>query len=210
MADHFGFDRFATWGISGGGPHALACAALLPDRVSAAATLASVGPVDARGLDFLAGMGEDNVTEIGLAMNDHEGLRRQLEKWRSEILAADPQQIFDTLKSIISEVDAEALSGDLAEFLHASDVIGQRDGVDGWYDDDLAFTKSWGFDLGSIRVPVLLWQGRQDLMVPFSHGEWLATQIPGVDARLLDEEGHLTLAVNRVADTHEWLLANSG
>jgi pimeloyl-ACP methyl ester carboxylesterase len=210
MADHFGFDRFATWGISGGGPHALACAALVPDRVTAAATLASVGPVDADGLDFMAGMGEDNVTEFQLAVNDHDGLRPLLEKWSAEMLAAEPQQIYDMIQSIISEVDKEALSGDFAEFLYTCDVIGQRHGIDGWYDDDLAFARPWGFDLGSIQAPVLLWQGRQDLMVPFAHGEWLAEHIPGVEARLHDDEGHLSLAVNRVADTHEWLLANSG
>jgi pimeloyl-ACP methyl ester carboxylesterase len=102
------------------------------------------------------------------------------------------------------------LSGGLAEFFHACDVVGQRSGVDGWYDDDLAFAKPWGFDPAAIRVPVLLWQGRQDLMVPFAHGEWLASRIPNVEARLLDDEGHLSLAVDRVADTHEWLSSRSG
>jgi pimeloyl-ACP methyl ester carboxylesterase len=206
IADHLGVERFATWGISGGGPHALACAALLPERVVAAATLAGVAPFESEGLDFLAGMGEDNVTEFSLAVEDHDGLRRLLDTWRPMILDADPQQIFDMLQSLISDVDKAALSGSFAEFIHAADVIGQRNGVDGWYDDDLAFARPWGFDLGEISVPVLLWQGRQDLMVPFSHGEWLAAHIPGVEARLLDDEGHLSLAVNRVADTHEWLL----
>ena len=209
IADHLGVERFATWGISGGGPHALACAALLPERVTAAASLASIGPVDAEGLDVLAGMGEDNVVELGLAMNDHDGLRRQLEEWRPQILAAEPQQIFEMLQSLISDVDKEALSGDFAEFIHTSDQIGLRDRIDGWYDDDLAFAQPWGFDLGSIGIPVLLWQGRRDLMVPLAHGEWLAGHIPGVEARLLDDEGHLTLAVNRIPDTHEWLLAHS-
>lgn len=209
IADHLGIDRFATWGISGGGPHALACAALLPDRVTAAATLASVAPFGGEGLDFLAGMGEDNVTEFTLALNDHDGLRRLLEEWRPQILAAAPEQVFDMVESVVSDVDKAALSGGLAEFFHACDAVGQHHGVDGWYDDDLAFAKPWGFDLASIRVPVLLWQGREDLMVPFGHGEWLADRIPNVEARLLDDEGHLSLAVNRVADTHEWLTSRS-
>jgi pimeloyl-ACP methyl ester carboxylesterase len=209
IADHLGVDRLATWGLSGGGPHALACAYLLPERVTAVASLASVAPCGEEGLDFLVGMGEDNITEFGLALSDHRGLRQLLEKWRLEILAAEPQQIVDLLEGLVTEVDKAALSGGLAEFFHSCDQIGQRDGIEGWYDDDLAFTQPWGFDLESIRVPVLLWQGGQDLMVPFSHGEWLATRIPGVEARLLDDEGHLSLAVNRVADTHEWLLAHS-
>jgi pimeloyl-ACP methyl ester carboxylesterase len=105
IADHLGIDRFATWGISGGGPHALACGCLLPDRVTAVATLASVAPFGAEGLDFLAGMGEDNVTEFTLALNDHDRLRRLLEEWSPQILAAAPEQVFELVQSVVSDVD---------------------------------------------------------------------------------------------------------
>jgi len=58
----------------------------------------------------------------------------------------------------------------------------------------------WG-----IRIPVMLMHGRQDQFVPFGHGQWLAARIPGVDARLLDDDGHLTLLTNRIGEVHAWL-----
>jgi pimeloyl-ACP methyl ester carboxylesterase len=166
--------------------------------------------MDAEGLDFMAGMGEDNVTEFSLALEDPDALRVLIEKWRIAMLEAEPEQVFESMKSLLSEVDQAVLTGEVAQFIHDSGQVGLADGVDGWFDDDLAFASGWGFDLDDIEVPLLLWQGRQDLFVPFAHGEWLAKHIPRVDARLLAEEGHVTLMVTRVADTHEWLKEKSG
>ena len=209
IADVFELDRFATWGTSGGGPHALACGALLGDRVTAVATFAGVGPYGAPGLDFLVGMGEDNVTEFGKAVEGREQLVPLLEEWRTTILAAGPDEVLAGLESVVSEVDREVLSGDMAAYFHDCDRIALVDGVEGWVGDDLAFTQPWGFELDDVRVPVLLWQGRQDLMVPFEHGRWLAERLPKVEARLVPEEGHLTLIERRVPETHAWLKERS-
>lgn len=206
IADALGLDRILVHGRSGGGPHALACAALLGDRVAAAATFASVAPYDAVGLDFLAGMGEDNVVELGAAVEGPDALGPLLEEFAPRLLGAEPEQLVDALKSLLSPPDVAVVSGELAEELIAATREGIGASRDGWLDDDLAFVKPWGFDLGSISVPLQLWQGRQDLMVPPAHGEWLAAYIPGVDARLSDADGHLSIEHLRVGDAHAWLL----
>lgn len=206
IADALGIERFVTWGVSGGGPHALACAALLPDRVAAAATLASVGPDRADGLDFLAGMGEDNVVEFGRAREGRASLEPFLAAMAPELLAASPEQVGEMLQSILGEPDRAVYHGGVAEYFVATLRDGLAPGIDGWVDDDLAFVAPWGFDLAGIRVPVLLLQGEQDLMVPPQHGRWLAGRIPGVDARILAGDGHLTLEITRMPDVLDWLL----
>ena len=206
IADALGLDRILTQGRSGGGPHALACAALLGDRVAAAATLAAVAPYDAEGLDFLAGLGEDNVQELGAAVEGPEPLSAFLETVAPHLLAADPRELAEGLKSLLSPPDVAVIDGGLAEELIAVTGEGIRATREGWLDDDLAFVKPWGFDLGSISVPLQLWQGRQDLMVPPAHGEWLAGHIPGVDVRLSDDDGHLSLEHLRIGEAHAWLL----
>lgn len=206
LADAVGVDRFLTWGVSGGGPHALACAALLPDRVIAAATLASVAPYDAEGLDFLDGMGQDNLDEFGRAVEGEVALRPYLGAQTQALLAASPANMRDAMESLLPAVDRAALTGETAEFLHGSMTSGLRHGFDGWLDDDVAFTTSWGFDVASISIPLLLMQGEQDLMVPFAHGRWLASVIPSVTPRLLSGEGHVSLEAH-VPAVHEWLLS---
>ncbi len=205
IADALGVDRFRTWGVSGGGPHALACAALLPDRIAAAAALAAVAPHDAENLDWLAGMGQDNLDEFGAAVAGESALRPYLEKASADLIAAGPAGLADAMRSLLPDVDAAVLDGDLAEFLHAWLVGGQRKGVEGWLDDDLAFIRPWGFELETIWVPTLVIQGRRDLMVPFAHGEWLAAHLPGSTPRLSDDDGHLTLLTD-LGDVHAWLL----
>jgi pimeloyl-ACP methyl ester carboxylesterase len=206
IADALGLDRILTHGRSGGGPHALACAALLGDRVAAAATFASVAPYDADGLDFLAGMGEDNVIELGAAVEGPEALAPLLEDFAPRLLGADAEELVGALKSLLSPPDVAVVTGGLAEELIASTGEGIGATRDGWLDDDLALVKPWGFELSSISVPIQLWQGRQDLMVPPAHGEWLASHIPGADARLSGEDGHLSVEHLRVGDAHAWLL----
>jgi pimeloyl-ACP methyl ester carboxylesterase len=209
VCDALGVERFCVWGISGGGPHALAAAALLPDRVIAAAALASVAPYDAEGLDYLEGMGEQNVEEFGAILEGEEAQRDSVDRQRQELLSATPGQLVDLWQTLLGPSDREVATGVLAAFLldHIRAGIGATG--DGWIDDDVAFVSPWGFDLASIRVPVQLWQGEQDQFVPYAHGVWLAAHIPGVDARLTAEDGHLTLAERRVPAVHRWLLEHA-
>jgi pimeloyl-ACP methyl ester carboxylesterase len=210
LADHLGHDRFLTAGWSGGGPHALACAALLPDRVLAAATIAGVAPYDAAGLEWTAGMGEDNQVEYPLAARDPEALLEWMRPQVEAMRTIEADQIVVQLRSLISPVDAAQVTGEFGEHLAASFRAAFRDGRWGWYDDDLAFVGDWGFDVADIGVPVTIWQGAQDLMVPFAHGEWLAAHIPGARPELRPEHGHLSLAVGSFGDVLDGLLRDAG
>jgi pimeloyl-ACP methyl ester carboxylesterase len=206
LADALGIERFAVEGGSGGGPHALACAALLPDRLVAAACLAGVTPYPAEGLDWLDGMGEDNLLEFGAALAGRDELEPFLRGMTDEMLAADPNGLAEALRTLLSPVDAAALTGELAEYFLAALRRGVAESLEGWIDDDFAFVSPWGFELRDISVPVQLWHGAADRFVPIAHGRWLAERIPGVDAHLSDEDGHLTIQIGRIGDVHAWLL----
>lgn len=195
-------DRLVVWGISGGGPHALACAALLPDLVLGVAALASPAPYDAAGLDYFAGMGQDNVDDIKLQMDDPVAARAKAEEDRKALHDVDFAEIYPTL---LSPADVAVVTGELAAYLDKVTEEGLAPGIDGWFDDGDALVKPWGFDIGDITVPTLLLHGQQDNMVPFAHGAWLARHIPGVEARLSDDDGHLTLLANRIGEVHDWL-----
>ncbi|QQE78303.1 alpha/beta fold hydrolase [Alicyclobacillus sp. SO9] len=205
LADALGIGRFVTWGISGGGPHALASAALLGNRVAAAASLAGVAPFDAQGLNFLEGMGEDNIEEFGAAVKGEEALRDYLQPQVPEMLGQSPQAIAEHMSSLLSAPDRAVFTGTFGEQLASIMQSALNSGINGWLDDDLAFAKNWGFSLSSIQVPLQIWQGEHDLMVPFSHGRWLAEAIPQADVHLSPEDGHLTVWVNRVPEVHTWL-----
>jgi pimeloyl-ACP methyl ester carboxylesterase len=200
-----GIGRLAMWGISGGGPHVLACAALLPDLVSAVASLASVAPLDADGLDWFDGMGELNADDYRLFLRDREAARAKLDVDREQILGASAADLAGALQTLLSPTDAAAFNGGLADYLTYCDHDGLAPGGQGWWDDSVAHASPWGFELSAISVPVLLMHGRQDQFVPFGHGQWLAEHIPGVEARLFDHDGHLTLLTNRIPEVHAWL-----
>jgi pimeloyl-ACP methyl ester carboxylesterase len=200
-----GANRVAMWGISGGGPHVLACAALLPDLVVAAVSLASLAPYGADGLDWYAGMGQQNADDFRQYFADQQAARQKLAADRKEALAASADDAAKGLETLLSPTDAAVLTGDLAEYLVWSAKEGLAPGDEGWWQDAVAHSSPWGFELAQITVPVLLMHGREDKFVPFGHGEWLAAHIPGVQARLLDHDGHLTLLEHRAGDVHGWL-----
>jgi pimeloyl-ACP methyl ester carboxylesterase len=206
VLDHLGIERFAGVGGSGGGPHSLALGALLADRCVGVCAIASPAPWQAEGLDWLQGQGDQNRAEWAAALEGPEALEPRLEQDGAELLEASAEQIREVLSTILSPVDREVVTGALAEYIHASTARALAPGVAGWRDDDLAFTRPWGFELGDIATPVLLWQGVQDLMVPPDHGRWLAERIPGVEAHISEEDGHLTISERRTPEIHRWLL----
>lgn len=192
VLDHLDIDRCVVAGWSGGGPHALACGAGLPDRVAAVLLVAGVGPYRADGLDFLAGMGEQNVEEFGLAVAGEKRLRPYLEKEAEALKSAAARDIIAAWSTLLPDVDRAALTAEYGEDIAAQMHEAVRNGVDGWLDDDLAFVEPWGFELADVRCPVVLCQGRADLMVPYAHGEWLASRLPNVTAHLDPVEGHMS------------------
>ena len=205
IMDALGVGRFVTWGVSGGGPHALACAALLPDRVAAACSIGGVTPFDAQGLNYFRGMGHDNLVEFGLAMAGREHLARFAAAAAAEMLA-HLDDLAASIQTLVAEPDRVALAGPIGDWWAAGIRASFSTGTDGWVDDDLAFCKPFGFEHDAITIPTLVVHGREDKFVPLSHGEWLSAAIPGAESWLLDDEAHMSLLANQVGNVHEWLL----
>ena len=210
IAGALGIEKLAVWGVSAGGPHAAACAALLSGLVPAVAVLASAAPWGAPGLDYFAGMGEENVIDTRLLLQDPAAARAKLEGDRRDLLGAEVAGMMEQMRSLLAPVDAAVLGGDVGHHLLEQMRLGIAPGPDGWWDDGIAEIGDWGFGLSQIRTPVLVMHGRQDRFVPFAHGEWLAANLPGVKARLSDDDGHITLTVNRLDEVYDWLLARMG
>jgi pimeloyl-ACP methyl ester carboxylesterase len=178
IADRLGLETFSVVGRSGGGPHALACAALLPDRVRRAAVLVGLAPRDAIGLDWYEGMGEDNVRKHASAADDVISLVAEISE-RAELVSADPQALIDILRAEMSDPDLRFTQSSLYRgLLGDSYQEALREGPFGWIDDVLAFRHDWGFAVEHIRGPVLLWHGAEDTFSPVNHSRWLADRIP--------------------------------
>lgn len=209
LLDHLGVADCYVAGWSGGGPHALASGALAPDRVRAVLCIAGIAPYGAEGLDFLAGMGQDNIEEFGAALEGEEVVRAWLQPHGEALRVVTATDINAELDSILPPVDKAALTGALSEFMARSFHQALSSGLDGWVDDDLAFCRPWGFELASISVPVFVWQGSEDLMVPFAHGRWLAEHLPGATVRLLQGEGHVSITAGALDRMLDELLAIS-
>lgn len=196
VLDHLGIDQAWMLGWSGGGPHALACAALMPERVLGTALIAGVAPYPAEGLDWFAGMGVENVEEFQAALQGPAALLPFMEPVRESLGALAPAAVADSFGGLVDEVDTASITGGLAAYVAALFREAFRVSYWGIFDDDMAFTAPWGFDLGSIPGRVHLWQGAHDRMVPFGHGEWLARHVGGACPHLLHDHGHLTLLVD--------------
>ncbi|MFF6778281.1 alpha/beta fold hydrolase [Streptomyces sp. NPDC012637] len=209
VADAFGVDRFAVVGRSGGGPHALACAALLPHRVRAAAVLVGLAPPDAAGLDWYADMTPFNVREYGLARDCLDGtgpvaLDRELAD-RAAAVRRDPERLIEDLRADLSPHDRPVVEDPRVRTVL---LRGYREALrvshHGWLDDCLAFVRPWGFDVSSVTVPVLLWHGLDDGFSPVGHTRWLAGRIPGARPVLVPGAGHFA-AQYALPEVLRWL-----
>jgi pimeloyl-ACP methyl ester carboxylesterase len=195
VLDALGIEQAFVAGWSGGGPHALACAALFGDRVRATAVIAGVAPYPAEGLDWSAGMGAENIEEFGAAVEGPEALIGFKERAWPVYRAVTGAEVAAAFGDLIDDVDRGSLTSVFAEDVARSFRDGLRNGYWGWFDDDLAFVNPWGFDLAAITGPVHVWQGEHDRMVPFAHGQWLTARIPGAVPHLHPDQGHLSLVV---------------
>jgi len=203
ICEALGIEQLAMWGHSGGGPHVLACAALLPDLVPAAAALASLAPYDADGLDWMAGFSQGAVDEVRMMLADEAGARAQFEQEREQLVGVSPDQAALVLQAYSPEADLALLADEAVSIQQAL-----APGIEGSWDDCVAQMTPWGFDVARIPVPVLLLHGARDQAVPFGHGRWLAARIPGVETWFFEEEGH-GLPENHIGDVHAWLLDHS-
>jgi pimeloyl-ACP methyl ester carboxylesterase len=209
VLDALDAEQFVSAGWSGGGPHALACAALLPQRCQGAASIAGVAPHDAAGLDWLAGMAGENVAEFGAATAGEAELTAFVTAGAADLRDVTAEQVAAALGDLASAADQDVLTGEFASYLAADFRAATAAGIAGWRDDDLAFITDWGFALGA-GAPVTVWQGDQDMMVPFGHGKWLAANLPGARAHLVPGAGHLSLAVGQFGEILDDLLSVAG
>jgi pimeloyl-ACP methyl ester carboxylesterase len=194
-----GISELPMWGASGGGPHVLACAALLPDLVPAVVSLSSPAPYDAEGLDWLAGMGPEALEEVRIMLHDGPAARAYFRRECDAILSVPPEQAARDNQWRTPDADLALLTEEMVSM-----QLALAPGIEGSWEDCVAQLTPWGFDVGTISVPVLLMHGRDDPAVPFGHGEWLAAHIPGVKARFFDGEGH-SLLERHMAEVIAWL-----
>lgn len=187
IADELGLDQFCVVGRSGGGPHALACAALLPDRVLSAAILVSLAPMDAQGLNWYEGMTQSNVDDYGEISS--ASVTEDL-AMRAERIRADPENMIEFLLPELTGPDRRIVD-DVAIRWQLIDTYAEacRNGAYGWIDDVLAFRRSWEFDLSDIKVPVLFWHGTEDVFSPVAHTQWLARQMPNATVEVHVQQG---------------------
>ena len=201
ILDQLGIDEFVTLGWSGGGPRALGCAALLAGRCRAAASVAGIAPGDAIDWDFREGMAEENVKEFTAVLEGPQALEEFL-AGEAGVFTVTGQELAEAFGGLAPDVDRAALTPEVADVIAASFRSAGLQGIVGWRDDDLMLMRPWGFDVTAISVPVAIWAGSADTMVPFRQGQWLAEHVAGARVHLLEGEGHISLMaqVDRILD----------
>jgi pimeloyl-ACP methyl ester carboxylesterase len=204
IADALGLERFAIVGRSGGGPHALACAALLPGRVTRCAALVSIAPPDAPGLAWFDGMARSNMDEYGTADRDVALFTEQLLA-RADRTRRDPERLMNELRAELTHSDLRVIDDAVMRRLITSTYAeAMRVGGHGWVDDALAFRSEWGFQLTEVTGEVLLWHGADDSFSPVGHTDWLAARIPHAKVQVQADTAHFG-AVEILPHALAWL-----
>jgi pimeloyl-ACP methyl ester carboxylesterase len=208
IADELGFERFVVVGGSGGAPHALACGALLGERIIRVGALVTPAPSDTKDFDFFDGLADLNVKEFGAALEGKEAIDAYLEPYVDGI-RANPDGVLDEIASELPEVDRAIMNRkEYRDVMRDQFVESVRQGVRGWADDDLAFAKPWGFEPEDVHAEVRLWQGELDVLAPRSHGEYVASRLPNAHFELLEGGGHFL--DTEWAVVYDWLTAGAG
>lgn len=198
---------FVTAGHSGGGPHALACGARL-ERCRAVATIAGVAPYEMDDLDFLDGMGPENIDEFGAALSSETELREWLDRNAIGLREITGRGLAKALGGLVTQADKDALgTAAFADRMASSMRRGIARSFDGWVDDDLALVNDWGFAPADVTVPTSVWHGDADLMVPTPHGVWLADKISGAKFESRRNHGHISILADFPEAIIEDLLA---
>ena len=209
VLDALGIEKFLVIGWSGGGPHALACAALLPERCIAASVLAGVGPHGESDLDSLSDMGPENIEHKKIAIQGEEPLREWAKVNAAAWFTIADEDLVAALGGLVPEIDVYALNEQGQAKIWASSIRRcLQNGIDGYIDDSLVFCKYWGFKPAEIQTPVTIWQGDLDLMVPFTHGQWLIKHIPNAKGMLEIGHGHISLIADKKQDIIDDLVSH--
>lgn len=198
VADALGIGAFALFGHSGGGPHVLAAAALLPERVKAVVSMSSLAPYEAAasGLDYFAGMHPNGAAELRASAKGREALEKQFAagEFDPEIFTPRDHAAFEGEWGWIGRIAGKAM----------------KSGIGPAVDDDLAFVAPWGAPLDGIGSRVLIAHGDEDRMVPVAHAHWLAARLPTAELRIAPGDGHVSVLASTAVAALEWLVDAAG
>jgi len=205
IASALGVQRLAVWGVSGGAPHALACAALLDGLVCGCVVFSSLAPFEEHGLDWFDDMGCDLVADAQLLLDSPEAAREAWKKFRVDLLDLSSEQI-ELRAQKLPTADMAAISYFRRWLLATNFEDAFAPGIEGKWEDGCAYLSPWEIDLEAIRVPVRLWHGMSDDVVPMQHSLWLDGRIPTSELHSARGEGHLSVFINHLVESQTWLL----
>jgi len=191
LADHLGIDTFHVMGWSAGGPHALACAYKLPERVSAGALVSGLAPADRprpyEGFPFAMKI-------LIFIARSFPSLVYPFRRLSYNMLQGDPDKAIDRLASSFPPEDQQAIEESGSQDMLIEDIReAYKQGWDGPAQDDIIINSSWGFKLADIKTRFDVWQGEVDKNVPVNLGEYQHEILPNSRLRILPGQAHLYL-----------------